>query len=272
MRLIKFFVYLQAISARVPAMLFLALYVALIPLFAAYYDLRASEFFHSTARYEADILLDGAQVRQDLEKAVQDQFIKANGGTTKRSGDWVIDIREFRVNGAHFNDGRLHLKTYMRFKGTRNNSETAGPKIFDISIRPDLIVGLRGDPDQHVLKFPQSQREDSWPVPDQEIFPNPSNSLARSGTLIISPDLQSRITNLHNSFRGFPALSSGAYQRMLYFSAVTQTTLGYGDVVPISDRTRLAVALQAVLGIIMIGLFLNSLATGSPVRRRRRSD
>lgn len=272
MKFVHLFVYLQALSARVPAMLFLTLYVALIPMFAAYYDFRASEFFHSTAKYEANVLLDGARVREDLEKAAQDQFVKANGGPTKQFGDWLIDIREFSINGANFHEGRLHLKTYMRFRGNRHNAETAGPKKFDISIRPDLIVGLRGDPGQHVLKFPQSVKENAWPVPDQEIFPNPGNSLARSGTLIISPDLQNRITNLHNSFRGFPALSSGAYQRMLYFSAVTQTTLGYGDVVPISDRTRLAVAFQTVLGIIMIGLFLNSLATGSSFKRRSQSE
>ena len=74
-----------------------------------------------------------------------------------------------------------------------------------------------------------------------------------------SPLGQDRITDLHNSFIDFPALSFGAYIRMLYCSAVTQTTLGYGDVVPISDRTRFAVGLQSVLGIVMIGLLLNSL-------------
>jgi voltage-gated potassium channel Kch len=47
---------------------------------------------------------------------------------------------------------------------------------------------------------------------------------------------------------------------MLYFSAMTITTVGFGDIVPISDRTRLLTAAEAVSGIIVIGLFLNSLA------------
>lgn len=52
----------------------------------------------------------------------------------------------------------------------------------------------------------------------------------------------------------------GAFKRMLYLSAVTITTLGYGDIVPNSDTTRFLVALQSVLGIIIIGLFINSVA------------
>ncbi len=49
------------------------------------------------------------------------------------------------------------------------------------------------------------------------------------------------------------------FWRMFYFSAVTITTLGYGDIVPISDLARLLVAAESILGIILIGLFFNAL-------------
>ncbi|MGZ5445146.1 MAG: potassium channel family protein [Thermoanaerobaculia bacterium] len=51
----------------------------------------------------------------------------------------------------------------------------------------------------------------------------------------------------------------GTYSRFVYFSVVTLTTLGYGDIVPISDRARGLVSLQSVFGVVVIGLFLNSL-------------
>lgn len=44
--------------------------------------------------------------------------------------------------------------------------------------------------------------------------------------------------------------------RMLYLSAVTVTTLGYGDITPITVHARIAITIQSVFGIIMIGLFL----------------
>lgn len=50
------------------------------------------------------------------------------------------------------------------------------------------------------------------------------------------------------------------YLRMLYFSTVVITTLGFGDIVPVSDLARIVVASEAILGIIFIGLFLNNLS------------
>ena len=48
--------------------------------------------------------------------------------------------------------------------------------------------------------------------------------------------------------------------RMLYLSTVTITTVGYGDIVPLTDVARLAAGLEAIIGIVLIGLFLNAIA------------
>ena len=50
------------------------------------------------------------------------------------------------------------------------------------------------------------------------------------------------------------------FPRMLYFSMVTITTLGYGDIVPITTSSRLLAASESVIGVIIIGLFLNDVA------------
>ncbi|MFY4806256.1 potassium channel family protein [Aliarcobacter butzleri] len=46
----------------------------------------------------------------------------------------------------------------------------------------------------------------------------------------------------------------------LYFSVITITTLGYGDILPIGSTSQLLTASESILGIIFIGLFLNSLS------------
>ena len=46
----------------------------------------------------------------------------------------------------------------------------------------------------------------------------------------------------------------------LYFSFTTITTLGYGDIVPANQATRFLVIVLAFSGILLTGLFLNSLA------------
>lgn len=46
----------------------------------------------------------------------------------------------------------------------------------------------------------------------------------------------------------------------IYFSVVTITTLGYGDISPSTDAGRILTGIEALLGIVSIGLFLNSIS------------
>lgn len=46
----------------------------------------------------------------------------------------------------------------------------------------------------------------------------------------------------------------------MYFSVVTITTLGYGEITPANDLARVITALEALSGIFIIGLFLNAVA------------
>jgi hypothetical protein len=50
----------------------------------------------------------------------------------------------------------------------------------------------------------------------------------------------------------------GNFGRMFYLSAVTITTVGFGDIVPLTGRARSLVAIEAILGIVIIGMFINS--------------
>ncbi len=47
----------------------------------------------------------------------------------------------------------------------------------------------------------------------------------------------------------------------LYFSTVTITTLGYGDITPLGQAGQLVTASEALLGVVSIGLFLNAIAS-----------
>lgn len=51
-----------------------------------------------------------------------------------------------------------------------------------------------------------------------------------------------------------------SFVQSIYFSVVTITTLGYGDIVPVNDAARILTALEALLGLLFIGLYLNSIA------------
>jgi hypothetical protein len=75
--------------------------------------------------------------------------------------------------------------------------------------------------------------------------------------ILIDPKLQIKI----NSFAfGLNGISRDDFWNMFYLSTVTITTLGFGDIVPITKTSRLLVSSESILGIIIIGLFLNALS------------
>ncbi|MGE8560913.1 MAG: potassium channel family protein [Acinetobacter sp.] len=51
-----------------------------------------------------------------------------------------------------------------------------------------------------------------------------------------------------------------SFSSSLYFTFVTITTLGYGDILPNNELTRILVILLSFGGVVLTGLFLNSLA------------
>lgn len=58
----------------------------------------------------------------------------------------------------------------------------------------------------------------------------------------------------------FTELSQFEFTDSLYFSVVTITTLGYGDITPQIDITKFLASSEAILGIVLVGLFLNALS------------
>jgi uncharacterized membrane protein len=46
------------------------------------------------------------------------------------------------------------------------------------------------------------------------------------------------------------------YTDFLYFSAVTQTTLGYGDITPNSPTVRMVVLINTIVGVFLLGFAL----------------
>jgi Ion channel/Short C-terminal domain len=62
------------------------------------------------------------------------------------------------------------------------------------------------------------------------------------------------------------------FSRMFYFNAVSATTLGFGDIVPVTTESRLLVTSEALLGVVIVGLFLNSLARRSSGNTKSPAD
>ena len=86
-------------------------------------------------------------------------------------------------------------------------------------------------------------------------------AIFKDHTISYPVSLERALIAYRRAHAGFPTyLSSDHFGRMMYLSATTITTLGYGDIQPITPLARLLTSIEAVGGIVVIGLFLNALA------------
>jgi hypothetical protein len=67
---------------------------------------------------------------------------------------------------------------------------------------------------------------------------------------------------------GTPLPADTPMSTMLYFSLVTLTTLGYGDIVPVTPVTRMFTTLEATAGVLYVAITVARLVSGSRPRTR----
>jgi Ion channel len=249
-----------------------AVYLLMIPLFAfGYFVLPARSFVDSNIKVEASIERDATRLANNLRGVINEGVGKV---------EWTAESTRVRlgprkitnVGIRRLDDGRIVLQ----LAGDFENSGGGGTLV-----EGNFIVYARLDLEQHVLvvtpaghttygfSVTLSNFDGEGPVrspiqpPLSLLLPGlgeSSRTTSNSGTLVLSSPVAQELLRFANALQGDPSFASGLYGRMLYLSATTITTLGPGDITPVSGLARWLVGLEAVLGVVVIGLFLNALA------------
>lgn len=244
-------------------------YLLAIPLFAMiFWTLPDGSFHDANVQYEPGLSADRAAVVQavagDYEAVVgdrQEDPYQTVGGMRRVSRAGVADVDATdgvvrvlirgtvvqRLPEDDFAREEVPFDEYVVLGGMHDDptiSTSYGGKGVDVEVTSDASSGRllhQGDVPTDVL------------VPHNELF--------------LSYDTYSLLDTFRLASLGDPRQGTESWWRFLYLSAVTITTLGFGDITPVSTTARLLVGFQAVLGVVLIGLFLNR--TAGRVRRGR---
>jgi len=245
--------------------LLLAAYVALLFLFPFAYQAVPNGFFFSPQAVQADI----EKHRERLIAALDDSlFLRdhAEIGDFQRDGIALLagKARVAWVDANEAGDIKIRVTVPVVFKtgGRRwlltNPLTVTVPGVSNV----EAFVGLPSI--DSMLIF---QRAWTEPLGLPGVRPWLLDSLLlemRLPPVVTVSGVNLSLSELRalNAFvlakRGDPHLLPRGYPRFLYLSAVTITTLGFGDIVPVNDTARLLVGAESVLGVLLAGLFLNA--------------
>lgn len=266
---------LRSISRRLfhgRPIVYLIMYLSLILIFAVMFYLIRDDFYHSTVKYEPFIDAETEKILDELKTTLVEKLkIKhANGIVTyselQLSGN-ALRTRTWQVEGEsasfvlYTNLPKPRFMTYWGVRVSfninpvqfRHKETLPGEELIwipELLITFDELASIRSE--VYVSPVPVSEVFDTYKGPDRK----------EHMYLPISRELSDKILAFAKGMKGRPTHLPGNFVRMFYLSAVTITTLGYGDIVPLTTRARLCITAEAILGMILIGLFLNSLRSG----------
>jgi len=250
---------------------FLGWYIVLIPAFALLYYGLPRHFYHSTVKHELALRRDGEAILQDLAKCIVGDLKRFHKGNEVRIESCIAYADMIRLRRIQCEEGEVSFE--MTVNVVTDNAEE--------SRRGALMVtraSLRPLSDRHPwpvsVPFPSGKRDvvvrlDPTVAEHKYIGRFDFRRLfVRRGivggegeraSMDLHDELFARIRDYAKAHEGIPGSTTGGrFCMMLYFSAVTQTTLGFGDIVPISGLSRYLAALQCILGVAVAGFFLIS--------------
>lgn len=270
----------------IPSLVYALAYLLCIPGFAFIYYGLPGHFYHSTLQYEGSLTTEYEDLRRELSVFIYKQRDKVKPSPDTHIWPKIIEGRPHYwaayvnyienlsvedesisfilrgnyyapgVPGKEYDDGQYEKQDIRNFSiPARLNFRPGRIREFEGQEYESELLTLDLPYDiQRLFPDRESQMNFVTTLFPEEVFQKPELGLHVPEVLL------TRIRTYADARQGIGSTSSGNLVRMLYLSASTITTLGYGDIVPLTTTSRLLVSIEAVLGILLIGLFLNALS------------
>lgn len=232
-------------------------YALAIPVFAAIYCKMPQQFYQQTIPLEAGYKEDEDALSGLLAEVIKAHYTEGGTDGVIKSGNnsWYMKTAKVKVKYAANGDSE-EFRVAVHVRGShfayRQNSAPNWQREINLTI--PLWSEEKGPDHSYALSERENARND---VPAALLFPEVVGG--QGGSIALDdPQIIRAIDRLRSGSHGVTSSVTHNYLRMFYFSAITITTVGFGDILPISGLARTCVAVEAILGIVLIGFFINA--------------
>jgi hypothetical protein len=228
-----------------------------VPIFAIAYCQISKGFYAPYARFEIAGRSDQDEIVRTIEAAIR--------RTAEKKGSFIEDKWEIvpnsifvlRLNASSEGTIAFDLSVGARNKATHNGVTLWVAASLGSASR--VILPLEGSEPKirRILEIHETKWAKEFQDPNEELFRENLNAL--TGVEFLA-DEDLALSQFFSGTMGDALSVSDSFWRMLYFSAVVITTVGFGDIVPMTGPARSLVATEALAGIVLAGFFLNAIA------------
>lgn len=262
--------------SSVHPLLYIILYISAIPFFAGIYFAIPSGFYAPYARLEYSGQSDAYRTGVLIQTAIR----RALHGRSSKSPVLVQKLKEKeemlyvqRLSAMDSSKIKFDVLAMLWDEEKKGYIQIPMNIVMQASSR---IIAYSSRTGPKLFRFVELDNASRIPVELRhivlsafvEIFRPPDDIFGHAPLLELSSDEDQKLSRFFDGIGGDATAISGAYGRMLYFSSIVITTVGFGDIVPVTALARTVVALEAALGIVLAGLFLNALANSLLIKRR----
>lgn len=247
------------------SVLFGTMYMLVIVLFAIIYTLLSNDFYNTALQHENSISRENKEIRMELENSIKERYKELNQSDVIIDNKWRLAFDKFKVESMILENQFFTFGLRMHYDNL--DSESNPPSISNVGwlkistdFFPTDVEKPMMESELIIILDENDFGSDDLVLNGEELSKifnlYPQASFAQ---VEIPWSIQVRLKGYIDSVQGFPRKIDGGFLRMLYLSMVTITTLGYGDIRPLTNLTRMLVGAEAVIGILLIGWFAHSI-------------
>lgn len=248
---------------------FIVLYIFTVVFFAFLYTYFSNDFYYSLSNKE--ILFDKKYfyIEESLENTLKNNFREYYNSNylvffnKKSNRDFIFDIDSLKILETRIKNESLESDIFITLKSNRSDIEYNA--VITFKILDDLIIKYENNIYKECEINIKNNSKALSGVGLNEIFKVRYLDEVLDSGIVLDSDLNEMLREYIRNNDGNPSISRKNFlyyvkynfPRMLYLSMVTITTLGFGDIVPLTSITRMLIGLESTIGVIILGWFVN---------------
>lgn len=249
-----------ALSAVHP-LWYLATYLCAVPIFALAFCQIPHGFYAPYALLEYSGQFDTRRIRETIQVAIRRSVQTGLSDPNRSRDEWRWDPESIYVQRLEVIDAG-HVVTFDLTLRAQKANDSKDVLEFPIALslrsnsRLMYVLSGRGPEVYRIFQVEEPKWLATVSSPKAIL-----DQITRDFTKVaFLPDESRTLSRYFEGAEGDALSISGSFPRMLYFSAMVITTVGFGDIVPMRGLARFLVTMEAIFGVSLAGLFINAIA------------